>query len=156
MQWESRTLKMRMFPLISFRSCATSRLCLQLLLCVTTRVNPSDVTAWKTKENFADKVLKKSKQPKKTINLLLNISFYCSLFVLMPFGCSEVNYWWISTRLYFFNGVGIKWWHYLDGHCSFPINLTNPSSNTFQLTRIQRARIFLPNWGFSPLWRFLL
>lgn len=38
----------------------------------------------------------------------------------------------------------------------FAVNLTNPSSNTFQLTRIQRARIFLSNWGFSPLWRFLL
>lgn len=44
---------------ISFRSCATTRPCLQLLVCVTTRANPSDVTAWKTKESFADKVLEK-------------------------------------------------------------------------------------------------
>lgn len=43
---------------ISLRSCATTSLCLQLLLCVTTRVNPPDVTAWKTKESSADKVLK--------------------------------------------------------------------------------------------------
>lgn len=47
-------------PPISFRSCATSRLSLQLLLCVTTRVNPSDVTARSTKESFADNSAKKA------------------------------------------------------------------------------------------------
>lgn len=46
-------------PPISLKFCATTRPCLQLLLYVTTCVNPSDVTAQKTKESFADKVLKK-------------------------------------------------------------------------------------------------
>lgn len=44
---------------ISFRFVQQAGHVLQLLLCGTTRVNPSDVTAWKTKESFADKVLKK-------------------------------------------------------------------------------------------------
>lgn len=69
---------------ISFRSCATSRPCLQLLLCVTTRVNPSDVTACKIKESFADKVVKKKQTAKENYHsLLLSISFDCSLFVLV-------------------------------------------------------------------------
>lgn len=72
--------------------------------CVTTRVNPSDVPAWKTKESFADKVLKKQTA---TENYQPAPQYFLQLF-LTCFGGSEVNYWWVSTRLYiFFNEVSL-------------------------------------------------
>lgn len=70
---------------ISFRSCATSRPCLQLLLCVTTRVNPSDVTAHKIKESFADYSAKKANSQRKLSTcpsifpLTVPYLFWCTL-----------------------------------------------------------------------------
>lgn len=71
--------------LISFRSCATSRPCLQLLLCVTTRVNPSDVTARSIKESFADNRAKKANSQRQlsTCSSILPLTvpylFWCTL-----------------------------------------------------------------------------